>query len=322
MTERPVHAFIAPIAHVGLLALLVGMFVGPIPVAARTPQQQPSGATVYLPVVLRYGDATPPGTSYALRFYATGRDDVDRVKIPMQSTSNVSLPVNVGATDFTLEFWLRFVAGANNSGPCTEGTDTWIYGNILFDRDIFGTPDYGDFGISLYGGRIAFGVHNGSSGYTICSTVTLAPDQWHHVAVIRRTNGEMRLFINGAPDRQYSGPVGNIAYRVGRSAAWPNEPYLVIGAEKHDYDPNTYPSFSGWLDEVRISRAVRYTTSFTPPAAPFVPDAVTVGLYHFDEGSGTTVLDSSGAPGGPSHGERRVGGPNNGPTYDEAIKRF
>jgi hypothetical protein len=25
---------------------------------------------------------------------------------------------------------------------------------------------------------------------------------------------------------------------------------------------------------------------------------------------------------GPSHGERRVGGPNNGPTYDGTIKRF
>ncbi|MDW8069805.1 MAG: hypothetical protein RML46_12965, partial [Anaerolineae bacterium] len=119
-----------------------------------------------------------------------------------------------------------------------------------------------------------------------------------------------------------SGPAGNISYRVGRHASWPNEPYLVIGAEKHDYDPATYPSFSGWIDEVRLSSIVRYTGNFTPPDAPFAPDAHTVGLYSFDEGSGTTVLDRSGAPGGPSHGERRVGGPNNGPAYDRAIKRF
>jgi len=59
-----------------------------------------------------------------------------------------------------------------------------------------------------------------------------------------------------------------------------------------------------------------------PPNAPFTPDANTVGLHHFDEGSGTTVLDASGASGGPSHGERRVGGPHNGPTYDAVIKRF
>ena len=309
-------------ASMVLLVVLLEALFKPSLAWARMPQQQPSGTPVYLPVVLRGHSASPPGATYALRFYATGSGDIDRVKIPMQNPSGVSLPVNVGAADFTLEFWLRFAADANNSGPCTEGTDTWIFGNIVFDRDIFGTPDYGDFGISLYGRQIAFGVHNGSSGNTICSAVSLAPDEWHHVAVTRRTNGQMRLFINGVLDRDYNGPAGNISYRVGRSTAWPNEPYLVIGAEKHDYDPSNYPSFSGWVDEVRLSKGVRYTSGFMPPIAPFTPDADTLGLYHFDEGSGTTVWDSSGAPGGPSHGERRVGGPNNGPAYDGTIKRF
>jgi len=272
--------------------------------------------------------STPTPTAsqtYALRFYGTGNGDVDRVKIPMSNAVGISLPVNIGATDFTLEFWLRFAPGENTSGPCQEGEDTWIYGNILFDRDIFGVPEYGDFGVSLYGGQIAFGVHNGSSGYSICSGTALAPNQWHHVAVTRRLTGEMRIFVNGLLTRSYNGLAGDISYRVGRNITnhqWFNEPYLVIGAEKHDYDPNTYPSFSGWIDEVRLSSVVRYTTNFTSPSTPFVPDANTVGLYHFDEGSGTTVLDSSGAVGGPSHGVRRVGGLSNGPTYDVVTKRF
>ncbi|MDW8111689.1 MAG: LamG-like jellyroll fold domain-containing protein, partial [Candidatus Bipolaricaulota bacterium] len=164
---------------------------------------------------------TPPGTAtYSLRFYGTGSGDIDRVKIPIRSAHGASLPVNVGATDFTIEFWMRFVPGENTSGPCTEGEDTWIYGNILFDRDIFGAPDYGDFGISLYGGRIAFGVHNGASGYTICGNGTLAASQWHHIAVTRRTNGEMRIFVNGTLSRSASGPAGNISYRVGRPVSW------------------------------------------------------------------------------------------------------
>lgn len=233
-----------------------------------------------------------------------------------------SLPVNVGASDFTLEFWLRFAPGQNGSAACSEGEDTWIYGNIIFDRDIFGTPDYGDFGVSLAGGRIAFGVHNGTSGLTVCSASTLSPNVWHHVAVARRTTGEMRIFVNGTLERTATGPAGNISYRPGRVASYPNDPYLVIGAEKHDYDPATYPSFSGWVDEVRLSNVVRYTASFSPPTAPFAPDANTVALYHLDEGSGTVVLDTSGAGGGPSHGERRVGGPNGGPLYDGAVKRF
>ncbi len=323
----------------GLIIALIGLALMPA-VLASPPLNalQPASSLTpraYLPLVLR-APSTPPPTNtptptftpvpstFSLRFYGTGSGDIDRVKIPMSNTQGISLPVNIGATDFTLEFWLRFAPGQNSSGSCTEGEDTWIYGNIIFDRDIFGVPDYGDYGISLYGGRIAFGVHNGTTGYTICGNTTLSADTWHHVAVTRRTDGEMRIFLNGNLDRQYSGPAGNISYRVGRpiTGGWVNEPFLVIGAEKHDYDPNTYPSFSGWVDEVRISNGVRYTANFTPPNAPFTPDGNTVGLYHFDEGSGTTVLDASGASGGPSHGQRRVGGPNNGPMYDPIIKRF
>ncbi len=230
--------------------------------------------------------------------------------------------MNVGGTDFTLEFWLRFEAGANNSNPCTEGEDSWISGNIIFDRDIFGAPEYGDFGVSLAGGRIAFGVHNGTTGWTICSASVLAPNTWYHVAVVRRLNGDMRIFINGNLERSFTGPAGNVAYRPDRVPTYPNDPFLVIGAEKHDYNPTMYPSFSGWVDEVRISNTARYITSFSPPTTPFTPDSATVALYHLDEGSGTVVVDSSGAPGGPSNGQRMVGGPNGGPVYDGSIKRF
>ncbi len=108
----------------------------------------------------------------------------------------------------------------------------------------------------------------------------------------------MSIFVNGVLDRQYNGPAGDISYNVTRTATWPNEPFLVIGAEKHDYDSTQYPSFNGWIDEVRISTGVRYTGNFTPALTPFVPDASTLALYHFDEGSGTLVLDASGASGG------------------------
>lgn len=51
--------------------------------------------------------------------------------------------------------------------------------------------------------------------------------------------------------------------------------------------------FDGLIDEIRISDNVRYTGSFTVPNAPFVTDANTSGLWHFDDGSGLTVADSS-----------------------------
>jgi hypothetical protein len=96
-----------------------------------------------------------------------------------------------------------------------------------------------------------------------------------------------------------------VSYRVGRGTQYANDPYLVIGAEKHDYDNTQYPSYRGWIDEVRLSSVIRYSTDFARPTMPFAPDADTAALYHFDEGTGVTVSDS--APGGGSPGVVRRG---------------
>jgi len=248
--------------------------------------------------------------SYSLRFYGTGTGDIDRVKFRIDGATNL---LNVGAGDCTLEFWLKALPH-ENLGNVSGGGDSWTTGNIIVDRDVFGAGDYGDFGIALGGGCIAFGAHNGSAGTTIVGTTVLTNGQWHHVAVTRTVDGQMAIWIDGTNDASAAGPAGTIAYRNGRSTSWPNDPYLVLGAEKHDYDVSAYPSFHGWLDELRISTNNRYSANFTPPSQEFLPDAVTVGLFHFDEGGGTIVSNAaSAAP--LTHGLRRVGGAPAGPVY-------
>jgi hypothetical protein len=64
---------------------------------------------------------------------------------------------------------MKAAPGDNASGARNEGGDSWINGNIIFDRDIFGPGDYGDDGIALYGGRIAFGTAVGNNGQMICA---------------------------------------------------------------------------------------------------------------------------------------------------------
>jgi glucose/arabinose dehydrogenase len=246
--------------------------------------------------------AAPGG--FSLRFNGTGSGDIDRVKIPLDAPAR---PVDVG-DDFTLEWWMKTSAG-NSSGACTPGGDNWINGNILIDRDVFGGGDFGDFGVSLFGsgGVIGFGVAQGANGNTICGSTNVANGAWHHVAVVR-SGTTLRLFVDGVLDASGSGPSGNLRYRDGRSTSFPNsDPFLVLGAEKHDAGAS-FPSFHGWLDELRVSSAARYSSGFTPPTLPFVTDASTAALYHFDEGNGLAVLDTSLASGGPSHGARRVGG--------------
>ncbi len=51
-------------------------------------------------------------------------------------------------------------------------------------------------------------------------------------------------------------------------------------------------NFHGLIDEIRISSKVRYTKDFTPELR-FEPDDDTVALYHFDEGTGDILRDSS-----------------------------
>src|SRR5262245_16742349 len=107
------------------------------------------------------------GQGTSLRFFGNGvaAPDLDRLKVRIDAPAR---PADIGATDFTIEFWMKASAAENTSGPCTEGSDFWINGNILMDRDVFGSGDYGDFGVSLYGGRIAFGVATQSGADTVC----------------------------------------------------------------------------------------------------------------------------------------------------------
>jgi hypothetical protein len=72
------------------------------------------------------------------------------------------------------------------------------------------------------------------------------------------------------------------------------------------------------VDEIRVSTVLRYVAPFAPPVAPFATDAATAALYHLDEGAADVIGDASGAPGGPSPGERRFGGsPLPGPEWSE-----
>jgi len=57
---------------------------------------------------------------------------------------------------------------------------------------------------------------------------------------------------------------------------------------------DTHYPFIGIIDEVRISKTVRYTEDFDVPGRQFEPDDDTVALYHLDEGEGKFTEDSSG----------------------------
>ena len=275
---------------------------------------RPFSLIVALVACLLAGGSYPAATGgFSLRFHGNGVNDIDRVKILLVP----GYPVNVGGTDFTVEWWMKANPGENSAGAISPGGNNWIFGNIVVDRDVFGAGDYGDYGISLGAGRLAFGVGTSGGGdHTIVGSRIVDDGTWHHVAVTRRRlDGRMQLYVDGVLDASAIGPGGHASYRSNRATAWPgSDPYLVIGAEKHDAGPQ-YPSYRGWFDELRVSPAIRYNSAFIPPIEPFVTDASTAALYHFDEGGGDMVADTSMAPFGPSHGVRRFGGSPAGPEW-------
>ena len=258
-------------------------------------------------------------TANSLRFFGNGVNDIDRAKILIDDPANTNPgpPADIGATDFTIEFWIKGALADNRGTVRCGNTYGWIDGNTVLDRDRYNQPR--SFGISLGNGRVAFGTNVANWSTTLCGVRNVLDGAWHHVAVVRERNtGTMRIYVDGQADGTVVGAPGDISYPdngvpgnyCNGSCAF-SDPYIVVGAEKHDAGVASYPSFRGFLDEVRLSTTARYLASFVVPTSPFTVDASTAALYHFDEASGTAVGDAVGL----SPGVLRVGGNPVGPLW-------
>ncbi len=299
----PIHNNIKSIAAIKRVlanSLALGSFVGLV-VATTLSQNSITSVDVM-------ASGNPFGKS--IRFNGTGTNYSDRVEIPVQSNvqGNVqSNKVNIGAGDFTIEFWMKVPDGVTNTP--VGGGDGWIWGNIILDRDIYGNHD-NDFGLSLFNGNLRFGTGPDPNTNTIQTTgVNVADGQWHHVAIVRvASTGQVRIYVDGTERASGDLQPGDISYS-GSHSGYINpprctenkDPYLVLGAEKHDYfwcaendaTKARNNSYNGLLDDLRISNIARYNSNFTRPILPHPIDNHTVAMYRFDD---DTADDSASNP--------------------------
>jgi hypothetical protein len=107
------------------------------------------------------------------------------------------------------------------------------------------------------------------------------PEEWHHVALVYgpEAGPSCEAYLDGTLVG-WCGPTQCMPY-----AGWET---VLAAAGYVGYGE----FFHGQIDEVRISKVPRYNGSFTPERY-FTPDGDTVGLWHFDEGSGNVAYDSS-----------------------------
>lgn len=261
---------------------------------------------------------------FALRFNGQPGDyGENRLLIAVDDPTNnePGSPVDIGSEDFTIEWWMKATASENISNhPIICGpTQDWVYGNILLDRSRFEVGS--SYGVSLYNGKLVFGVTgqgpiSNTESLTLCGMTTIADDHWHHISIQRqRSDGHLWIFVDGKLEASTDGPDGDISYPDDAVPARESDSYLGIGAWKLDDDQHDHPFYRGWIDELRFSNVLRYSTPFTPTQVIFTFDGYTVALYHFDEGYGDIIHDTSDAFGGPSDGKRYFGGTVNGPEW-------
>lgn len=138
--------------------------------------------------------------------------------------------------------------------------ECWIY----WDGTITGTPYMGVLGVHNSDGTGRYGIFMTSSGIghyiqtAFPAFSAFSANQWTHIASTRDDAGVCRFFIDGVLKTTVTDS-GNLTASQG----------FRVG---NDFSSGR-PPFSGYIDDLRITKGVaRYTAAFTAPTAPF-PDA-------------------------------------------------
>jgi len=302
----------APVASSTASATVAVTTTGPTyaPVASSS-----ASATVAVTgsVVISAVSATDAG--YALRFYGYTSNAENRVRIELDNPSDP--PIDVGAGDFTYEWWMRCAYADNTTSSIPDAR----YSNIVLDRDIWGHPRGWVVGVTRRSGPIlamCFAAADTGGGWTTTyGTTDVGDNAWHHIAFTwRQSTSTLELYVDGTSQGTRTLSVTDLSYPNGeRPGDGANNEYLVIGGEKHGVENFAESAaFTGYVDEFRVSDTRRYTAAFTRPSRRFLSDGDTVALFRFDEGTGTTTTDASGLAGA-ENGALLVGGSPNAPAW-------
>ncbi|MDE0467803.1 MAG: hypothetical protein OYL97_12150 [Candidatus Poribacteria bacterium] len=136
----------------------------------------------------------------------------------------------------------------------------------------------------------------GGGGINPFFPMTISPNQWHHIAYQAKREETITIVNNLSKTLPQGTTIGHDL-----SKFWRPKDFTLGGFEKKielPHAPNRFwGSFTGYIDEVRISTVARYDVAkqnFTPRER-FKKDGKTVALWHFNEPSGTRKFsDSSG----------------------------
>ena len=166
-------------------------------------------------------------------------------------TGPVSTDFALGVDDFTVEAWVF---------PTKSGG----YSRIVQFGANWGTPDSVAFicaheGVANAPSLFAYKLNNARA--VLDGGAPLALNQWSHYAVTR-TGGVLRLFVNGTLRATNSTAVG---------VSIDSSPSNFVCVGQVPSSTGAVEGFEGFIDELRITKASRYTADFIPDTTAFEP---------------------------------------------------
>ena len=207
-------------------------------------------------------------------------------------------PLPNGTEEFTVEAWVYPTTPPNNGNTLLTILHQQVH--MLIVNDEFQPwlnevanlqniePPKGDL-ILIMNAYI-----DGKFGLRLAFPIPLVPNQWHHIAY--QSNGDQTTMI--VNDFVWIRPLGDpLGHDKDPRALRPLDFVLGGFGKIIQGDGSFWGSFTGYIDEVRISTVARYDVNKKGfiPGDKFKNDAKTAALWHFDEPGGTREFsDASG----------------------------
>ena len=197
-------------------------------------------------------------------------------------------PVAVPATERVLQLGghrdCARVASRNVALPDGPFTlEAWVHPNrVARSQGLVCKTEASEYGIFASGKDLSFMVHLDGDYVTAESEGGAPPlNRWSHVAGVF-DGAEVRLYVDGKLK----------ARTPGKGSRTANELDLIIGGDVW-VDNSSTRTFSGEIDEVRLSKTVRYQGAEFTPERRFQADDQTLLLLHMDAALGPFLRGST-----------------------------
>ena len=192
-------------------------------------------------------------------------------KITLSSSADFAF----GTGAFTIECWVYVTADTNSYSR------VWHVGPFWNNNDAIGLV----VNDTASSDKIAFCVY-AAGGRTCVSTNATPRNEWFHVACVRDSSGNFKLFVNGNLDAT------NTSYTSTNISPGGNQTLAIGNIVETSSGIEAEACFEGYISNLRVVKGTAiYSSSFTPPTAPVADVTYTKLLANF---TNAAMFDQSG----------------------------